>query len=107
VIRGGEVLADTTPRAAREAIAGSIYEGIVAPANMQAFASSWRVLSSVLAEGTNYRVRISLPTGEPPTGFSPVQPSLEDSYFVLMRTPTREVPPALRGTGVTVEGGAA
>ncbi len=107
VIRAGEVLADTTPRAAREAIAGSIYEGIVAPANMQAFASSWRVLSSVLAEGTNYRVRISLPTGEPPTGFSPVQPSLEDSYFVLMRTPTREVPPALRGTGVTVEGGAA
>ena len=107
VIRGGEVVADTTPRAAREAITGTIYEGMVPPTEMESFASTWRVLSSVLAEGTTNRVRISLPAGDPPTGFTLVQPGLEDAYLVLMRTPTREVPPALRGTGVSVAGGAA
>ena len=101
------MVADTTPRAAREAITGTIYEGMVPPAEMESFASTWRVLSSVLAEGTTNRVRISLPAGDPPTGFTLVQPGLEDAYLVLMRTPTREVPPALRGTGVSVAGGAA
>lgn len=107
VIRGGEVVADTTPRAAREAIANSIYEGLVTPGDMPAFAGQWRVLSSVLTEGTTNRVRISLPAGDPPPGFHPVQPGLEDAYLVLMRTPTREVPAALRGTGVALAGGAA
>ncbi|MCY2937090.1 MAG: ATP-binding cassette domain-containing protein [Planctomycetota bacterium] len=107
VIRGGEVVADTTPKTAREAIAGSIFEGMVNPVDMTAFASTWRVLSSVLAEGTTNRVRISLPAGDPPTGFTLVQPGLEDAYLVLMRTPTREVPPALRGKGMPVAGGVA
>ena len=107
VIRGGEVVADTTPKAAREAIAGSIFEGMVNPVDMTAFASTWRVLSSVLAEGTTNRVRISLPAGDPPTGFTLVQPGLEDAYLVLMRTPTREVPLALRGKGMPVAGGVA
>ncbi|MFN7802621.1 MAG: ATP-binding cassette domain-containing protein [Planctomycetaceae bacterium] len=107
VIRGGEVVADTTPRAAREAIANSIYEGLVNPGDMPAFAGQWRVLSSVLTEGTTNRVRISLPAGDPPPGFHPVQPGLEDAYLVLMRTPTREVPAALRGTGVALAAGAA
>jgi ABC-2 type transport system ATP-binding protein len=107
VIRGGEVVADTTPRAAREAIANSIYEGLVTPGDMPAFAGQWRVLSSVLTEGTTNRVRISLPAGDPPPGFHPVQPGLEDAYLVLMRTPTREVPAALRGTGVALAAGAA
>ena len=107
VIRGGEVVADTTPKTAREAIAGSIFEGMVNPVDMTAFASTWRVLSSVLAEGTTNRVRISLPAGDPPTGFTLVQPGLEDAYLVLMRTPTREVPLALRGKGMPVAGGVA
>ncbi|MFM8580789.1 MAG: hypothetical protein ACKOFW_04710 [Planctomycetaceae bacterium] len=100
-------MADTTPRAAREAIAGSIYEGLVPPADMPVFAGQWRVLSSVLAEGTTNRVRISLPGGDPPPGFTAVQAGLEDAYLVLMRTPTREIPAALRGTGVAPTGGAA
>jgi len=107
VIRGGEVVADTTPRAACEAIAGTIYEGMVPPAEMPDFARQWRVLSSVLAEGTTNRVRISLPAGDPPPGFGAVQPGLEDAYLVLMRTPTREVPPALKGTVVNSAGGVA
>lgn len=107
VIRGGEVVADTTPKAAREAIAGTIYEGFVPPADMAAFAPNWRVLSSVLAEGTHNRVRISLTQGSPPPGFTSVEPGLEDAYLVLMRTPSREVPPALRGKGLQINGGAA
>ena len=75
--------------------------------DLPTFAGQWRVLSSVLAEGTTNRVRISLTTGDPPPGFTAVQSGLEDAYLVLMRTPTREVPAALRGTGVAVAGGAA
>jgi len=104
VIRSGEVVADTTPRAACTAIAGSIYEGLVPPAEMADFAGRWRVLSSVLAEGTTNRVRICLPEGEPPAGFVASQPGLEDAYLVLMRTPVREVPAALRGRGVAPGG---
>lgn len=105
VIRGGDVVADTTPKAAQKAIEGTIYEGLIPPSQMESFAQNWRVLSSVLAEGTINRVRISLPTGSPPGDFKQVSPILEDAYLVLMRTPTREVPPALRGQGVAVGGG--
>jgi ABC-type multidrug transport system ATPase subunit len=107
VIRSGEVVADTTPRAACAAIQGSIYEGLVSPSDMSGFAANWRVLSSVLAEGTTNRVRIWLPEGTPPEGFLAAQPGLEDAYLVLMRTPAREVPAALRGRRAAERGGAA
>ena len=43
VIRAGEVVADTTPTAARDSVDGLIYEGFVADAQLPAFAESHRV----------------------------------------------------------------
>ncbi len=100
VIRGGEVLADTTPRDARAAIEGQIFEGFVPDAQLAAFAESFagqgRVLSAVLVEGSTNRVRVHRVDGAPPSGFAPAVATLEDAYLVLMRTPTDEIPARLR-----------
>jgi hypothetical protein len=44
-----------------------------------------RITQAYLVEGRN-RVRVYQPDGDPPPGFSPVAPSLEDGYLVLMKT---------------------
>jgi ABC-type multidrug transport system ATPase subunit len=109
VLRAGEVVADTSPTAARQAVAGAIHEGHVADAELPAFAQEHRVLSAVLDEGRNNRVRVFVPPGRtPPAGFQPSHGTLEDAYLVLMRCPAEEVPPALaRSAAVARAGGAA
>ena len=85
VIRNGRLLTRTTPRAAREAIAGAIFEGSVPPAELDALRSARHVTQAILVEG-RHRVRVYEPDGVPPPGFEPATPTLEDAYLVLMRT---------------------
>jgi ABC-type multidrug transport system ATPase subunit len=99
VIRGGELLADTTPRSARAAIDGRIFEGVVDDERLKELAAdegAGRVLSAVLVEGRANRVRLHRPNGDAPHGFTASPATLEDAYLVLMRTPATEVPPSLR-----------
>ncbi len=84
VIREGRLIARTTPRAAREAIAETIFEGTASPAELPALRESRRVTQAILVEG-RHRVRIYEPGGDVPIGFEPVTPTLEDAYLVLMR----------------------
>ena len=109
VIRAGEVVADTTPSAARCAVDGYIYEGFVADPDLPAFAQANRVISAVLNEGRNNRVRVFVAPGRvPPAGFSQSTGTLEDAYLVLMRCPSDEIPPALaRSAAPALAGGAA
>jgi ABC-2 type transport system ATP-binding protein len=93
VIRHGRLLAQTTPRAAREAIAGAIWEGAVPPADLPALRRTHRVTQAVLAEGL-HRVRVHAPGGDAPHGFEPATPTLEDAYLVLMRTDGAAAPAA-------------
>ena len=104
VIRSGEVVADTTPSAARAAVDGLIFEGFVADAELPAFAAEHRVISAVLNEGRNNRVRVFVGPGrDAPAGFSRSAATLEDAYLVLMRCPSDETPPALsRGAAPAV-----
>jgi ABC-type multidrug transport system ATPase subunit len=96
VIRAGEVVADTTPSAARNAVDGLVFEGFVADAELPAFAREHRVISAVLNEGRNNRVRVFCANGRSaPAGFQRSAGTLEDAYLVLMRCPPDEVPPAL------------
>ncbi|MGA9750912.1 MAG: ABC transporter ATP-binding protein [Acidobacteriota bacterium] len=83
VIRGGRLVAVTTPAEAREAIEGKIWEGAVSSAELEAIQRTRRVTQAVLVEGRN-RVRVYEPNGTPPEGFAQAQPTLEDAYFVLM-----------------------
>ena len=84
VIRGGRLVARTTPRAARSALQRRIFEGVVAPADMPELRATRAVTQTLLVEG-RHRVRLYEPEGLPPAGFEAVEPSLEDAYRVLMR----------------------
>ena len=78
-------------------LAGSIFEGEVATADLAAFQAAKRVTQAVLVEGRN-RVRIHEPSREAPAGFEPAIPTLEDAYFVLMHSR----PNANNGSGPAV-----
>jgi ABC-type multidrug transport system ATPase subunit len=85
VIRGGKLVALTTPAEARGAIAGQIYEGAVAADALSALGGRHRVIQSVLVEG-RHRARLHVPSGTPPAGFERVAPTLEDAYLLLMKS---------------------
>jgi ABC-type multidrug transport system ATPase subunit len=85
VIRAGRLVASTTPRAARAAIEGAIFEGTVSPSELPDLRQSRSVTQAILVEG-RHRVRVFAPDGSPPLGFERVTPTLEDAYLVLMRS---------------------
>jgi ABC-type multidrug transport system ATPase subunit len=97
VIREGRLIADTSPTLARAAIDGTIFEGTIsAEAYRDLLGDSERCLTQAyLVEGNN-RVRVYQPEGSPPPGFSPVAPTLEDAYLVIIKTGGL-VPAYLRG----------
>jgi ABC-type multidrug transport system ATPase subunit len=84
VIRSGKLVADTSPTEARSALAGTIYEGTVNGAELEALRRTRWVTQALLVEGKN-RVRVHETNGGPPAGFVPVAPTLEDAYLVTMR----------------------
>ncbi|HEY3216802.1 MAG TPA: ABC transporter ATP-binding protein [Candidatus Eisenbacteria bacterium] len=85
VIRQGRLVAKTTPRAAREAIEGAIFEGTASPSELPELRRTRSVTQAILVEG-RHRVRVFAPNGSAPQGFEPVTPTLEDAYLVLMRS---------------------
>src|SRR5882724_2094448 len=85
VIRGGRLIARTTPGEARAAIAGSIFDSTVEPERPPALHAEAIVTQAILVEGRN-RVRVYAPDRRAPAGFEPASPTLEDAYLVLMRT---------------------
>ena len=85
VIRGGRVVALTTPAEARALIKGRIYQGTAdTREHLDEIIRTRRVTQSILVEGRN-QVRVYEAGGAPPPGFAAVEPNLEDAYFVLMR----------------------
>jgi len=105
VIRGGRLVAKTTPRAARAAIEGAIFEGTVSPAELPELRQSGSVTQAILVEG-RHRVRVFAPDGSPPLGFERVTPTLEDAYLVLMRSGLAGLGGDDPGRGVVVAPGA-
>ncbi len=85
IIHQGRLLAQTTPAAARAGVEGTIYQGDVESGELQEIQQQHSVIHCLLFEGRN-RVRIHLPEGEPPAGFSTVEATLEDAYVAAVRT---------------------
>jgi ABC-2 type transport system ATP-binding protein len=87
MIRGGRLIAYTTPSEARAAIEGTIHEGTISAHEYhQLLSDSERcVTQAYLVEGRN-RVRVYQPAGRPPEGFVNVAPTLEDAYLVAIKT---------------------
>jgi ABC-type multidrug transport system ATPase subunit len=84
VIRNGRVVALTTPKSAREALVGTIFEGDVAASSVDELRRTRRVTQAVLVEGRT-RVRIHEPSRVAPEGFEAVPATLEDAYLLAMR----------------------
>jgi ABC-type multidrug transport system ATPase subunit len=95
ILRGGRVVARTTPAAARAELEGTIFEGAVPRADLERLSSSRRVIQSLLVEG-RLRVRLHVPPGAepPPEGFAPARATLEDAYLVRMRDEATAPPPS-------------
>jgi ABC-2 type transport system ATP-binding protein len=85
VIKGGRLVALTTPAEARGLISGCIFEGAVSPDELVELGRARTVIQAVLVEGKN-RARIYEPGRVAPPGFQPAVPTLEDAYLVLMRS---------------------
>jgi ABC-type multidrug transport system ATPase subunit len=98
VIRHGRLIAHTTPREARAALDGAIFEGTVTPAELPALRRDRAVTQAILVEG-RHRVRVHDASGAPPPGFEPATPTLEDAYLVLMRASNggNDIPAAAEG----------
>jgi ABC-type multidrug transport system ATPase subunit len=90
VIRDGYLLTKTTPQDARRAIEGTMYAGPATSAELAALLERYRVTQAPLVDGI-YKARVHVTAGspqgspiDPPEGFEPVPPTLEDAYLVLM-----------------------
>ena len=82
ILRRGELLALTTPAAARAELKGTMYEGEVTADGLRELAAGGVVPRTFLFEG-RHRVRLHLPDGGSAAwGCEPVAPTLEDYYFV-------------------------
>jgi ABC-type multidrug transport system ATPase subunit len=84
IIRNGRLVAQTSPSEALNRLSGTIYEAAVSAEELENLRRSRFVTQAVLFEGKN-RVRVYEPDGDPPHGFSPAEPTLEDAYLLTMR----------------------
>jgi ABC-type multidrug transport system ATPase subunit len=81
VMRGGSVLADTSPETLLAAAAGSVWAVGVDPATAARLQATGTV-SGMVADGPRVTVRIV--TRTPPAGARPVEPTLEDAYLLTV-----------------------
>jgi ABC-type multidrug transport system ATPase subunit len=88
VLRSGNLVASTTPAEARAALEGKIFEGMVTKNELELLRTTRAVTQTILSEG-RHRVRLYEADGAPPPpGFEAARPTLEDAYFVTMRSGT-------------------
>jgi ABC-type multidrug transport system ATPase subunit len=85
LIRGGRLVALTTPTQARAELEGTMIEGSVEKGELENLRREHHVTQSMLVEG-KLRVRIHRTSEELPPGFAPVRATLEDAYLVLTST---------------------
>ena len=85
IISGGRVALQTTPKEARQALEGTIFEGEVSPEELHTLRQTHCVTQALLREGMN-TVRVYAPNhAAPHPHFAPVTPTLEDAYLAVIR----------------------
>jgi ABC-type multidrug transport system ATPase subunit len=86
IIRRGEIIAFSTPRAALAQITNAIWEAVVPREGVAALKSRFNVISSRVFEG-RVRVRVLSHSASPGEEFRPAVPTLEDYYLSLVSQP--------------------
>jgi ABC-type multidrug transport system ATPase subunit len=89
VMRGGTILADTSPEALLAVAAGSVWAVTVDPATAARLQAT-ETVSGMVADSQRVTVRIVSRT--PPAGARPVEPTLEDAYLLTVGRP--QAPPS-------------
>lgn len=83
VIRGGEILAATSPEAALATLEGRLWEATVPREQVSGLKASGKVISTQMAGGST-RVRMLSENGKPAEPFVAVTATLEDHYFIVV-----------------------
>ena len=83
VIRGGKILAATSPEAALAELEGRIWEATVPRDQLDAIKARVKVMSTQLAGGSA-RIRVISDDGKPAEPFVPTTATLEDYYFKVV-----------------------
>lgn len=83
VIRGGKILAATSPEAALAELDGHIWEATLPREQVARLTANGKVLSSQMTAGRT-RVRILSKNGKPADPFVAVTATLEDYYFIVV-----------------------
>jgi ABC-type multidrug transport system ATPase subunit len=83
LIRGGRLVAETTPAEARAALEGAIYQGSIERSKLSDLREHYHVTLSLPFEG-RLRARIWSPSGARPDGFVATQATLEDAYLAII-----------------------
>lgn len=88
IINKGQVIAQGTPQEAIDSLTGRIWKRSVTEAELQALSQSHEVISTHLIGGrTEVRVYAEAHPGDP---FRPVEPNLEDFYFLSLHRHSRQ-----------------
>jgi len=82
MVSDGTVIADASPDVLAAQLSGKSWQGLVAPAELTATREKYAVTSAIRRRDG---VLVKLCAEHPPSGFSPVQPSLEDVYMLNVR----------------------
>jgi ABC-type multidrug transport system ATPase subunit len=86
ILRAGSLVVETTPSEARARLEGKIFEGTVTKNELELLRQTRTVTQTILTEG-RHRVRLyEVAGGAPPPSFEPAKPTLEDAYFLTMRS---------------------
>ncbi|HKY28650.1 MAG TPA: ABC transporter ATP-binding protein [Pyrinomonadaceae bacterium] len=83
VIRGGKILAATSPEAALAELDGHIWEATLPREEVARFRGDGKVLSTQMTAGRT-RVRMLSKNGKPADSFVAVSATLEDYYFIVV-----------------------
>lgn len=83
VIRGGEILAATSPETALAGLDGRIWEATLPREQVASLKASRKVISTQMAGGRT-RVRMLSQNGKPAEPFVNVNATLEDHYFIVV-----------------------
>lgn len=83
VIRGGEILAATSPETALARLDGRIWEAMLPREQVADLKASGKIISKQMA-GSRTRVRMLSENGKPAESFVAATPTLEDHYFIVV-----------------------
>lgn len=85
VLNGGKILSRNTPKNAAQSLNGSIWTKTVERAELEAYEKKFNVISSRYNENNQLILKV-YSQGSPDDTFASATPSLEDVYFVALKT---------------------